>query len=88
MLPSGDQEIVSLGDTTVDLHLPPGFTAVSLDITEIFDFRRNFNLTISIANASLLDDGEIRCDDTTGNKIAQATCPIGKFNIHCQILPY
>ena len=79
MLPTGDMEIVSVGDTAVDLSLTTGFTAVSLDITETDESRRNFHLTISIANASLLGGGEIICDDTTSMKAVKAGCPIGKL---------
>ena len=75
-LPTGDQEVISVGDTVADVALPTGFTAVFLDITEIDESRRNFNLTLSIANASLLDGGEIICDDTTSRKAAMARCPI------------
>ena len=81
MLPTGDQEITSIGDTADDISLPTGFTAVSLDITEIDNFKRNFSLTISIANALLLGGGEIICDDTTSRNQASASCPIiGKLN--------
>ena len=76
VLPTGDQEITSIGDTADDISLPTGFTAVSLDITEIDDSKRNFNLTISIANAHLLGGGEITCDDTTSKNQASARCPI------------
>ena len=76
MLPTGEQEITSIGDTAADVILPTGFTAVSLDIIAINDFQRNFNLTISIANASLLGGGEITCDDTTSRNQASARCPI------------
>ena len=64
VLPSGDREIISIGDTAADITLPTGFTAVSLNITEIDDSRRNFNITISIANAFLLG-GEcvLECTD-------------------------
>ena len=80
-LPTGDQEIVSVGDTVADIALPTGFTAVSLVITEVDDSRRNFNITISIATASLLGGGEITCDDSTSSKQASASCPIiGKLN--------
>ena len=81
VLPTGDQEITSVGDTAADLSLPTGFTAVSLNITEIDDSQRNFHLTISIANAFLLGGGEITCDDTTSRNRASASCPIiGKHN--------
>ena len=79
VLPTGDMEIVSVGDTAADIALPTGFTAVSLDITEIDRSKRNFHLTISIANASLLGGGEITCDNTTSMKAAKAGCPIGKL---------
>ena len=79
VLPTGDQEIISVGDTVADVDLPTGFTAVSLYIREIDDSRRNFHLNISIANASLLNDGNITCDDTTPSKRAMAGCPIGKL---------
>ena len=80
-LPTGDQEIASLGDTAADIDLPTGFTAVSLNITEIDESTRNFNLIISIANASLLEGGEIVCDDTTSRNQARASCPtFGKLN--------
>ena len=82
-LSTGDQEIISLGDTPADVDLPPGFTTVSLDIIEIDNSRRNFHLTLSIDNASLLKDGNnITCDDTTPRRTATAICPIGKFILH------
>ena len=79
LLPTGDQEIISVGDTATDLSLPTGFTAVSLDVTEIDESTRNFNLTISIANATLLGGGEITCDDNTSMKAVKDGCPIGKL---------
>ena len=78
VLPTGDQEIISVGDTADDVALPAGFTAVSLDITEIDDSTRNFNLTLSIDSASRLEGGNITCDNTTQKKVATARCPIGK----------
>ena len=81
ILPTGDQEIISVGDTPSDVALPAGFTTESLDITVIDDSKRNFNLTLSISSASLLGDGEIICDDTTPSNEANATCPIiGKLS--------
>ena len=77
MLPTGDQEIITVGHTADNVVLPTGFTAVSLDITEVEDFKRNFNLTLSIDRASRLAGGEIRCDDISRN-VAKAGCPIGK----------
>ena len=76
VLPTGDQEIISIGDTPADVALPAGFTAESLDITEIDGFTRNFNLTFSIDSASLLNGSEIKCDDTTSRNEAKAKCPI------------
>ena len=81
VLPTGDQEIISVGDTAADVALPAGFTAVSLDITEIDESTRNFELTLSIDSASLLNDDEIKCDDTTSRNEAKAKCPItGKLS--------
>ena len=93
MLPTGDQEIISVGDTAADVVLPTGFTAKSLDITVINDSTRNFNLTLSIDSASLLGGGEIICDDTTPSNKVNDTCPItGKlsspshFSLLCWII--
>ena len=81
ILPNGDQEIISSGDTAADVALPTDFTAVSLDITEIDESTRNFKLTLSIESASLLKGGEIKCDDTTSRNEAKATCLIiGKLS--------
>ena len=80
VLPTGDQEIISVGDTAADVALPTGLTAESLDIKEIDDFSRTFTLTLFISNASLLNDGEIMCDDTTSKKRAMAGCPTGKLS--------
>ena len=78
VLPNGEQEFVSLGDTKEDLteDLRDGFTAEELVITPIDNSSRDFVLILSIASASLLDGGEIRCDDATGNNVAMAGCPI------------
>ena len=84
VLPTGDQEIISVGDTADDVTLPPGFTAVSLDITEIDESKRNFNLTLSIDRAYRLKGGEITCDNTTSKKEDKAGCLIGKLSfVHC-----
>ena len=79
VLPTDDQETITLGDTFANLDLPPGFTALSLDITEIDESKRNFNLTLSVDSASRLKDGYITCDDSTSLKRAKAKCPIGKL---------
>ena len=92
VLPTGDQEIISVGDTADDVDLPPGFTAVSLDIMEIDESRRNFDLTLSIDSVFRLKGGDITCDNTTSRKIAKDGCLLGKFSTlstcvsHCSIL--
>ena len=75
-LPNGYDDTVTLGNGPEDVYLPGGFTAVTLSITEIDNSSRDFVLTLSIANASLLAGGEIRCDDTTDDNVAMAGCPI------------
>ena len=82
MLPAGDQEIISVGDTPADVALPMGFTAVSLDITEIDNSTRNFKLTLSIESASLLNGGEITCDNTTSRNQAKAKCRINMSKLN------
>ena len=77
VFPSGDQEIISVGDTAADVDLPPGFTAVSLNVTEIDASSRNFTIIISIASASHLDGGMIRCDNSTPTNSEMDGCPIG-----------
>ena len=77
VFPSGDQEIISVGDTAASVDLPTGFTAVSLNVTEIDNTRRIFSIAISIASASLLEGGMIICDDTTPTNSAMDGCPIG-----------
>ena len=77
-LPTGYQESVSVGDNVKHLALPAGFTAVSLNILELDTNRiRNIFVTLSIANASLLDGGEIACDDTIEQNVT-AGCPLLK----------
>ena len=89
VLPTGDQEIISIGDTAADVALPTGFTAVSLDIREIDDSTRNFSLALSIDGASRLEGGNITCDDTTPGKKAGAGCLIiGKLSSTYQIIHY
>ena len=88
VLPTDDQEIISVGDTVADVNLPNGFTAVSLDITEIDDSTRNFYLTLSIDRASRLKGGNITCDNATSANEAMAGCPIGKLRppANCSLL--
>ena len=80
VLPNGDRELISVGDTTSDITLPDGFSAESLNIVVIDGSTRNFFLKLSIANASLLNGGEIVCDDTTSKNKVMAGCPVcGEF---------
>ena len=79
VLPNGYQEIISFGDIAADIALPAGFIVEVLEITIINDFTRNISLALTIVNASLLDGGEMRCDDTTQRHV-MAGCPLlGKF---------
>ena len=64
VLPTGDQEIISVLDTAADVALPAGFTAVSLDIREIDESTRNITLSLSIDSAYLLNGGEVKCPIT------------------------
>ena len=76
-LPTGEHEAVSIGDTASGIILPAGFTAVSLVITPIHTSTRNLFLTLYIEKASLLNGGQITCDDTSNNDIrAMARCPL------------
>ena len=80
VLPTGDQEVMSIGETISYIALPAGFNAVSLNIKEIDEITRTFSLKISIVNASLLGGGEMRCDDTTLFNTAVSGCQLyGKF---------
>ena len=75
VLPTGCGEHFTYGLTVANAVLPAGFTAESLEINEVYGSLRNISLTLSIANASLLDGGEIICDDTTERNRAKAGCP-------------
>ena len=75
MFPDDEQAIVSVGSDLDDVVLPDGFTAEDLVIREVSG-GRDFVLTLSIANASLLNGGEIRCDDTFDTNVAMAGCPM------------
>ena len=84
IFPNGVQEVISLGDNVnypESVILSVGFTAVSLTIMSVMDkIERNVSLTLSIANASLLDGGEIICDNTSSRNKVMAGCPVcGKF---------
>ena len=77
VLPNGVQEVTAIGDNAEDIALDnvPGVIVKSFNVTAINGDMRNFSLTLSIINASLLDGGEIMCDDTT-NKVAKASCKL------------
>ena len=77
MLPTGDQEIISLGNTFNNIELSDGFEAVDLTITKVNEYSRNFSLLLRIDSASRLNGGNITCDNTTPLKKASAGCPIG-----------
>ena len=81
VLPNGFHESVTLGDTATDIALPDGITAVFLNITNTNDF---IVLTLFIASASLLEGGELRCDDTIGNGV-MAGCPLRSKPQQCTI---
>ena len=66
--PDGYHEAVGIGDTERSVVLPAGFSAVSLNISKN-RYRSNISLKLLIANASLLDGGEITCDDSSGNNV-------------------
>ena len=76
VFPSGVQEHIFLGDTASNVQLPVGVTADSLVITETDSHTRNISLTLSIENASLLNGGQITCDDTFSIDRAMAGCPL------------
>ena len=76
ILPTGEHEHISLGVTTSSVHLPAGYTAECLVITPIDDYTRNITLTLSIENASLLNGGQITCDDATLQNRVMAGCRV------------
>ena len=67
VLPTGDQEYISIGGSADNMVLPAGFTVKFLNMRVIDEVTKNFSLSLSIANASLLEDGEIKCYDSLGN---------------------
>ena len=85
LLPNGAKDVTSVGDNVYDVVLPHGFTPVSLNITKINNSTRNISLTIFIESASLLNGGEIRCDDTSYN-MASARCMLGKLSYRAIII--
>ena len=84
VLPSGEHESVSLGDTVNNIPLPAGFEAVSLNISKLDNDKRNIVVTLSIANASLLDGGEIECEDTIEQNV-RAGCRLLKGKLQQRI---
>ena len=88
VLPTGDQEFITLGYEIDDITLPSGFTAVSLAITETDQFRGNFSITISIDSALHLKGGIITCDDTSPRKRATAGCTINIGNVSCPLITH
>ena len=82
VFPNGQIETVSFNDKSLTRHLPAGFSNVSLSINAsvINELDRNFSLTLSIVNASLLDGKEIVCDNTSRYNNVSAGCRVcGKF---------
>ena len=84
LLPNGDRTSVSINDTPEGVReLSAGFGAVLLNIIETDEYNRNISLTLSIANASLLNGGEIICDNTLRKNLlikVMAGCQVcGKF---------
>ena len=83
ILPSGYKKHIILGDTASDVQLPAGFTTDLLVITETGDLSRNISLMLSVENASLLNGGQITCDDSSINTItAMAGCPLAGEKSH------
>ena len=76
VLPNGDNDIVDDRSDPDDVDLPEGFTVDSLVTTSADNTLTNFVLRLTISSASLLDGGEIRCEDFTGSDVAMAGCPI------------
>ena len=83
VFPNGQFETVSVNDNSLNRRPPAGFSEVSLSINTsvINELERNFSLTLSIVNASLLDGREIVCDNTTQrfNNITAGCRVCGKF---------
>ena len=75
VLPTGQHEYISLGDSANDVSLPAGFAADSLVITPVDYSTRNIFLTLSIEKASLLNGGQITCNDHISTR-AMAGCPL------------
>ena len=84
VFPNGQIETVSVNDKSLHRRLPAGFSHVSLSINTsmINEWERNISLTLSVANASLLDGRGIVCDDTSRLPLNNMTagCRVcGKF---------
>ena len=79
--PNGYSEPVGDGSTIQSVELPAGFSAVSLNISKN-KYTSNITQKFLIANASLLDGGEIICDDSireSGNNVTAGCRLCGKF---------
>ena len=87
VLPNGAQEAIGPGDSAADIVLPAGFTAESLSIKELDSNIRNYSLTLSIVTASLLDGGNILCDNTIWN-VVMAGCPLLSIYKFEQLMRY
>ena len=79
---------VTLPDSTIQTLTPgvefmpiDGITLVSLNTSVVVDVTRNYVLTLSSANASVLAGGNITCDNTGDTIVATAGCPaLGMFS--------
>ena len=81
MLPTGDQETISFGDTAAIVDLPLGFTVVYLQNDE---YRKKIHLTLSVDSVSRLNGGNITCDNTTTRKEAELTSPFLYCTLCCE----
>ena len=80
VLPTGQNEVISLRATLNDLRLSPGFIPCFLRITEVDDLKGNFTLSLCIDYATRLEGGNITC--STAMKRATVGCPIGMPSFH------
>ena len=76
VLPDGHHDFISLGDNENSIFLSAGFDTVSLNISVIDHSRRDFFLSLLVANASLLNGGEIMCEGNTPNIRVMAGCHV------------
>ena len=78
VFPTGDHDYISLGSTAATMKLPAGFIVEFLYILEMDYMTRSISLALSIANASLLEGGEIKCYDSLGDGVMAGCPPHGK----------